>query len=132
MISERVSGLVSELARWSRFGGKDGRSTTKTLIAYLLPDKLCVLYTWKGTVIKIRFSALHAVVDTMLASVRKKYGNYTKAELIKWCKLTENMQVSVSNVKKRTRRYSKLTEKLYLASLHDLNDKYKTLSADHQ
>lgn len=65
----------------SRFGGKDGRSTARTIAQTILDDNLCIKYTWSGTHVKASFKPFKDVIDAILSAVRSKHATYTLYEL---------------------------------------------------
>lgn len=69
------------MAKLSEFGGKDGKSTARTIAHFIAEDELYVQFSWTGTIAKANFQAYTNVLNVVLAAVRKKYKNFTFQDL---------------------------------------------------
>lgn len=65
----------------SRFGGKDGRCTARTIAQFLIIDNVYMEYTWAGTTAKSNFSAFKETVNLTLTVIRHKHKTFTMEEL---------------------------------------------------
>lgn len=75
---------IFKIRKLLRFGGRDGRSTARTLASELIADDIYMRYSWNGTLSKASFCNFKELIDVVLSVVRYQHPDFTMQELIKF------------------------------------------------